>query len=114
MTAAQPVILLGVEEGRARTVLLSDGRDPDRYLRVTWHPDTETVVFSHWHGAVCSASSSVPLSEAARLADLLATAVRQSAGGRDEDTVVMRMPTRSAAVGRTGGPSRSRAHEGGE
>ena len=98
-----------MEEGRTRTVLLGDGRDPDRYLRVTWHPDTGTVVFSHWHGAVCAASSAVPLSEAERLGELLSLAMRQTAGTRDEDTVVLRMPRRAAAGG--GG---SGADEGGE
>ncbi len=106
-----------MEEGRARTVLLSDARDPDRYLRVTWHPDSGTVVFSHWHGAVCAASTPVSLSEASRLADVLAAVVGQAAGGRDEETVVMRMPSRAAAgraSGRAAGRGRSRAHEGGE
>lgn len=98
-----------MEEGRARTVLLGDARDPDRYLRVTWHPDSQTVVFSHWHGAVCAASTAVPLPEAGRLADLLAGVLRQTAGSRDDDTVVMRMPPRAAA-----GRSSSGAHQRGQ
>ncbi len=105
-----------MEEGRARTVLLSDARDPDRYLRVTWHPDTATVVFSHWHGAVCAASTRVSLSEASRLADVLAEVVRQAAAG-DEETIVMGMSSRAAAGragGRAAGRGPSRAHEGGE
>ncbi len=97
-----------MEEGGTRTVLLGDGRDPDRYLRVTWHPDSGTVVFSHWHGAVCAASSAVPVSEASRLGDLLSAAMRP-VGGSCDDTVVTRLPRRAAVGG-----SRSGTHEGGE
>lgn len=60
-------------------MLLGDARDSDRYLRVTWHPDSQTVVFSHWHGGVCAASTPIPLSEAGRLADLLAGVLRRPA-----------------------------------
>jgi hypothetical protein len=85
-----------VEEGRTRTVLLGGARDDERYLRVTWHPDSETVVFSHWHGPVCAASTPVELHEASLLVDLLVEALRDAAGGRDDDTTIMRMPRRSA------------------
>ena len=67
-------------EKRARTVLLGDSRDPERHLRVTWHPDSDVVVFSHWDGAVCAASTPIRLSEAARLAALLEGVLRQPAG----------------------------------
>lgn len=68
-----------MEEGRTRTVLLGDARDAERHLRVTWHPDSETFVFSHWHGGVCAASSPIRLSEAYLLAGLLEGALRRPA-----------------------------------
>lgn len=82
-------------------MLLGDARDPDRYLRVTWHPDSETVVFSHWHGGVCAASTPVRLSEVSQLADFLDTALR-SPGWRSPG---WRSPAGAAASG---------AHESGE
>ena len=59
-------------------MLLGDTRDPDRYLQVTWHPDTATVVFSHWNGAVCAASTPVDAADIPELVDLLVAALRQS------------------------------------
>lgn len=85
-----------MEEGSARTVLLGDGRGEDRYLRVTWHPDSETFVFSHWNGPVCAASTPVRLSDASRLLELLSAALAQAGAGRADDTMVMQ------AVGTTG------------
>ena len=70
-------ILADVGEGLNR-VFLADGRGGDRYLRVTFHPDTDTVVFSHWHGDVCVASTPVSLAEAAKLIELLARASGQA------------------------------------
>lgn len=75
------VILLDVEEGRSRTVLLGDARGGERYLRVTWHAESDTVVFSHWQGPVCAATTSVSCSEASRLVELLDAAAARPAGG---------------------------------
>lgn len=75
------VILLDVEEGRSRTVLLGDARGGERYLRVTWHAESDTVVFSHWQGAVCAATTSVSSSEVSRLVELLDAAAGGAAGG---------------------------------
>jgi hypothetical protein len=60
-------------------VVLSDARAIDRCLRVTWHPASSTVVFSHWNGSVCTASTPVRLPEASKLIDLLVDALRQVA-----------------------------------
>jgi hypothetical protein len=68
-----------MEEGRTRSLVLADSRRRDRFLRITWHPDTTTVVFSHWNGPVCGASTSVELSEASRLVELLIGALRDAA-----------------------------------
>jgi hypothetical protein len=60
-------------------------------------------VFSHWHGSVCAASTSVPLSEASGLADLLG-AVLGAQEPRDEATTMMRLPQRLAAASGRSGP----------
>ena len=97
-----------MEEGRTRTVLLGDARDTERCLRVTWHPDSSTVVFSHWNGPVCAASTPVELADASRLVELLVGALRDAASHR-EDPSVLKLPRRP--VGPTGA---SGANEGGE
>ncbi|HET9060888.1 MAG TPA: hypothetical protein VFN61_13285 [Acidimicrobiales bacterium] len=56
-------------------VFLRDARGQGRYMRVTWHPDSATVVFSHWQGDVCMASTRVPIVPASRLVRLLVSAL---------------------------------------
>ena len=56
--------------------MLADGRGGDRFLRITWHPSTSTVVFSHWTGSICTASTPVSLPEASRVIELLVGALR--------------------------------------
>ena len=70
------VILIVVEEARTRTLVLPDVRNQDRYLRITWHPSSSTVVFSHWTGPLCTASTPVSLLEASRVIDFLVGALR--------------------------------------
>lgn len=65
-----------MEEPKVRTLVLPDSRGGDRILRVTWHPATSTVVFSHWTGSVCTASTPVSLVEASKVIELLAGALR--------------------------------------
>jgi hypothetical protein len=67
-----------VEEGKTRTVAIGDARGNERWLRVTWHPDTQTVVFSHWNGEVCSASTRVHLCDATKVIDLVLRALRDA------------------------------------
>jgi hypothetical protein len=67
-----------VEEGKTRTVAIDDVRGNERWLRVTWHPDTQTVVFSHWNGEVCSASTPVRLADATKVAELVLRALREA------------------------------------
>ncbi len=67
-----------VEESRTRTVVIGDVRGNERYLRVTWHPGTGTLVFSHWNGAVCSASTPVHLGDATKVIDLVVRALRET------------------------------------
>jgi hypothetical protein len=68
-----------VEEGVTRRLFLPDVRGTDRYLRVTWHKDTSTIVFSHWSGDVCVSSTSVSLDEASKLIGLMVSALREAA-----------------------------------
>lgn len=67
-----------VEESRTRTLVIGDVRANDRFLRVTWHPDTGTMVFSHWDGAVCRASTPVHLADASRVNELVIRALRDT------------------------------------
>jgi hypothetical protein len=81
-----------VEVLRTRTVVLPDSRGGEQFLRVTWHPASSTIVFSHWNGTLCTASTPLRLTDATRLIDLLVGALRDVA----EDT--------SARQGRQSGP----------
>lgn len=67
-----------VEESKTRTVAIDDVRGDERWLRVTWHPDTQTVVFSHWNGEVCSASTPVRLADASKVIELVLRALRDA------------------------------------
>lgn len=68
-----------VEEGYTRRLFLPDVRGAGRYLRVTWHRDTSTVVFSHWQGDVCVSSTAVALDEASKLVGLIVGALKETA-----------------------------------
>lgn len=74
-----------MEDIRTRTLVLPDIRGEDRVLRITWHPASSTVVFSHWTGSVCTASTPVSLSEASRLIDLLVGALRDDVSSPREN-----------------------------
>jgi hypothetical protein len=60
-------------------VALPDARSDERVLRITWHPATATLVFSHWTGSVCTASTPVRLQDAAKVIDLLVGALTDQA-----------------------------------
>jgi hypothetical protein len=68
-----------VEEGFTRRLFLPDVRGADRYLRVTWHKDSSTVVFSHWHNDVCVSSTPVSLEDATKLIALMVGALKEAA-----------------------------------
>ncbi len=68
-----------MEEGFSRRVFLPDVRGEERYLRVTWHRDTSTIVFSHWRGDVCVASTPISLNDASRLIGLVVGALKEAA-----------------------------------
>jgi hypothetical protein len=68
-----------VETGFERSLHLPDVRGGDRYLRVTWHADTSTLVLSHWRDAICVASTPVTLEDATRLVGLVVGALKEKA-----------------------------------
>ncbi len=72
-------ILEGMGERVVRRLFLADRRGGDRYLRVTWHRDTSTVVLSHWEGDVCLASTPLSLSDASQMIGILVEALREAA-----------------------------------
>lgn len=54
-----------------RRLMTADSRRAGRHLRVTWHSGSSTMVFSHWDGAVCTASTPVSLHDTPELAQLI-------------------------------------------
>ena len=60
----------GVAEVPPNRVFLADVRGGDQYLRATWHPESATIVFSHWNGEVCMASTPVALTDCVELIEL--------------------------------------------
>ena len=68
-----------MEERFARRLFLPDVRGAHRYLRVTWHEDTSTVVYSHWQDDICLASTPVSLEEASKLIGLIVGALKEAA-----------------------------------
>lgn len=122
-----------VEEGLDRRLYFPDARGGDRYLRVTWHRETSTIVLSHWRGDVCVASTPVTLDDATRLIGLIVGALKErstlqvgppkphpaTAGNllarlrrrlRPQLAQIVRLPARPAPqerASRTGGPSSS-------
>ena len=68
-----------MEEGFHRRLFLPDVRGPHRYLRVTWHKEISTVVWSIWQDDVCVASTAVSLEDASTLIGLIVGALREAA-----------------------------------
>jgi hypothetical protein len=71
-----------VAEVPPNRVFLADVRGGDQYLRATWHPESATIVFSHWNGEVCMASTPVALTDCAELIELQVRSLSQVAGRR--------------------------------
>jgi hypothetical protein len=60
-------------------VYMPDARGGDLYLRATWHSASATIVFSHWNGEVCVASTPVALTDSTKVIDLLVRALSEVA-----------------------------------
>ena len=63
-------------------VYLPDVRGGDQYLRATWHPESATIVFSHWNGEICTASTPVALRDCTQLIELQVRSLSQVANGQ--------------------------------
>jgi hypothetical protein len=74
-------------------IFLADRRGGDQYLRATWHSESSTIVFSHWVGEVCVASTPVALTEATKLIDLQVRALSELAQQRVTPSVPVRQLT---------------------
>jgi hypothetical protein len=97
-----------VEATVSRTYVRS-ARSDAQYLRVTWHPETTTIVISHWDDRVCVASTPVALADAPVLINLLVAALADAAAGRTTDaTTPPRRPTGLVARTWTRGRERLR------
>jgi hypothetical protein len=72
-------MLVAVEENFTHRLFLPDLRGSHRYLRVTWHKETSTIVVSHWRDDVCIASTPVLLEDATKLIGLIVAALKESA-----------------------------------
>ena len=72
----------GVADVPPNRVFLADVRGGDQYLRATWHPESATIVFSHWNGEVCTASTPVALTDCTELIELQVRSLSQVASRR--------------------------------
>lgn len=72
-TAAIPAPLapIGVASPAAFSEVFVDPRDSARALRVSWHPETQTVVLSVWRRNRCVATHHLPAAEIGRLLQAL-------------------------------------------
>ena len=69
---------------QTHSVVINDVRGDDRYLRVTWHPETHVLVFSHWDGSLCRASTPVRLGDAAKVVELVVRGLREALEGQPD------------------------------
>lgn len=65
---------------KRRRVLIGDARGSTRYLRTTWHRETNVFVLSTWADEVCTGSVRVPVTQAPELISLLADGLGEAAG----------------------------------
>ncbi len=75
-------ILRCVAAAPPNRVFLTDVRGGDLYLRATWHPESATIVFSHWNGEVCMASTPSALTDSTKLIDLMVRSLSEAAERR--------------------------------
>lgn len=74
-----------MEEGFNRRLFIPDVRGSHRYLRVTWHKETSTIVLSHWQDEVCLASTPVSLQDATKLIGLIVGALKEAAAASSSE-----------------------------
>jgi hypothetical protein len=98
----------GVAETPPNRVFLADVRGNDLYLRATWHPESGTIVFSHWNGEVCMASTPVALTDCT---ELIALMVRSLSAVAQRHLPATEPPTSRGFVERLKGRLRPRLAE---
>ena len=102
---------MALVETSPKRLVLPDSWGNDRYLRVTWHPESRTLVMSHWVNDVCSASTRLELVEASKLIGLVVAALEDSlsrsaaqvaaiASGTTQAATVAAMAPKAAAMAR--------------
>jgi hypothetical protein len=84
-------------EAPSNRVFLTDVRGNDLYLRATWHPDSSTIVFSHWNGEICTASTPVALTDCTKLIDLM---VRSLSAAAERSLPLAKQPAPRSVVER--------------
>jgi hypothetical protein len=87
----------GMAEAPLNRVFLTDVRGNDLYLRATWHPDSNTIVFSHWNGQICTASTPVALTDCPKLIDLM---VRSLSAVADRSLPLAKQPAPQSVIER--------------
>lgn len=83
-----------------RRLSIPDARGHGATLRVTKHPEQRKVVLSHWREGVCVASTPVDLSEVPALIGVLADALGDAIGGKNESAAAPRMASLLSVVRR--------------
>ena len=63
-----------LHDDERRRVLVPQALGAEEFLRVTWHPQRQVMVFSHWKGAECVAATPVRVSQVGELAELIVSA----------------------------------------
>jgi hypothetical protein len=64
---------------RRERVYVEDLRRDGSFLRVTWHPERETFVVTHWRDQVCIAANQISIEAAPPLISLLVASLAASA-----------------------------------
>lgn len=77
-----------------RRVVVEDIRRDDTFMRVTWHPESNVFVVSHWRGEVCVAATRIPPDAAPDLVNLLVKGLAESARASSTVATPVRPTTR--------------------
>jgi hypothetical protein len=72
--------MLGSSPLPAQGEVFIDARGEERTLRVSWHPEADTVVLSLWRAGVCAGTFRLPLDDVPDLVDVLRGGLRSGFG----------------------------------
>jgi len=82
-------------DGAEKMLVLADQRGPGRYLRLSWHDETRSIVISHWSGDVCTASSRLSLRDATRLVGFVVELLHHAATAARDEVPTVAVPAKS-------------------